>query len=278
MSGPPYNPCNDGLPAKVWECLRRNSEFRSLLDRERAVPQQSRALSWEATTGNEQNVFAQAALTYLLPTRSKRTHCTRVSKPQVDERMAWPQTPPGFRAAIERAASFHWPLPNEVLRPPVEAMGRLTSSAGRAPLLDWLVEANRTWLNYDVIAVPKFVRDTEHRKAIEKDLRQRIRITGRKGRTLTNEGSAFGTTKEWDVFLFVERRISSGDTKLAARRKAAVEFYGREASLSHQFLTAEKAAKIADQIDTKQGTHIANRLAAVERAIADVYPGLMLFV
>lgn len=276
---PYYNPCSDGLPAKAWECLRRNSEFRRLLNRERAIPLQSRAMSWMATTANEQNHLASAALCYLLPTQNiESTQCVDVTNPQVNEDMPWPQTPSEFRGALERALSFHLPLPIEISPPPVEAMGRLASSDGRAPLVDWLAEANRTWRNYDVVAVPKFVRDTEHRKSIEKDLRERVRVTARKGRTFTDKGSAFGTEREWDIFLFVERQMALGDSKLAAWRKAAVEFYGGTALASKKLLTPEKFAQIADQTDTRQSTHIANRVAAVERSVNDAYPVLKAFV
>src|SRR5664279_6358496 len=99
-----YNPCQDGFYAKVWECLRRNEEFRKAYRAIANAPDFERKYDeyqvWEhfAKEDNEENDFAEIVLSSLL------------SGPAWDLCKIWRQHPETLRAKLESVYAPAMPL------------------------------------------------------------------------------------------------------------------------------------------------------------------------
>jgi hypothetical protein len=279
MHAAPYNPCRNGLAAKIWECLRRNQAFReriTFLHNQRAkiaaMPPDKRYMPLES----DDNVFADAALRHLLPL----DHDDRPEEAKFDLDTPWPKVPKEFRDEIEWLLKRHLPMPFTVERPPLDLFFKREKAEGdRVRVADWRAGARKIWDANDIVAVPKYVHDSRHRRAIIRDLMSRIRLTPREARTLENAGSFLGTEMDWLAFLSIESRIppvgdlSEGD----AVAEVAWQLYEndswkprppRAGAQLNRWLQDLKA------VASRRGGKIRDRLHAVGAAIASVYPGL----
>ena len=261
-----YNPCEHGLCAKVWECLRRNEAFRRDIEKLRgAAPEERKTLGAQvANRLSKENKIGSVAVEWFAS-----------SDPGFDQDTPWPKTPNWFQGDFAFECKRMVGFPVRVTPPPFDEITAAISSRGSegiAGISLWYWNARNTWESFDVIAVPKFIRDKKHKKEVEKALCALVTVTDRDTRKFLNDGSVLGTRVEWDVYLFVKRQIASGVSNLTARREAALHFYGKRVAASRPHLKAAAFSKMADGVHTKQSTHIDNRIAAIEDAIASVYP------
>jgi hypothetical protein len=150
-----YNPCNDGFPAKVWECLRRNEEFKAAFNRIAAASnfeeRQLQYEAWEHCPEEPKNDYANAVLSSLPWAQAW------------DLGKTWRQHPAALRAKLE--SKFAAAMPLEWVSP---SLDDYLSSGGfdgtKAIIL--LGEAALFLKDYHTIVVPRFIRDNKHRKAI----------------------------------------------------------------------------------------------------------------
>ena len=99
MSRTLYNPCSDGLAAKAWECLRRNSAFRGRADRFKKIRSEKNAseavLLQQAWLARIQHRLAEVAFSHLFPVDLEKCRLLPV---RFDVDTTWPKTSCRFRA------------------------------------------------------------------------------------------------------------------------------------------------------------------------------------
>ena len=126
MSLPVYNPCDHGIPAKIWELLRRNEKFQEKTKKLKSFREKEERYNKFMFVKNENNYFATTAWQWMYkpipprPTAPKRGQHQRVG-PRIkddqtqaleeyveDKRQGrtplkldspWPNTPRGFQKA-----------------------------------------------------------------------------------------------------------------------------------------------------------------------------------
>lgn len=273
-----YNPCSGGICAKTWECLRRNEKFRALLKTQREAEGKERASSWEMAISREGNQFARIALGYILPTSYRRNRPVE-AKPWFDENTPWPRTPKEFRVGLEEILTKSPKSPFVVDKPPFDVIsigGLLDFFPEREGYFHgWIQRAKRTWALYDVIAVPKFIRDTKHRDEILSAVRKIVRSTKRRDVYLKPGGRFLGSRTDWDAFLVSECWKKLGADTMTARGITACHLYDKEYFVrwsEAEILGSELAKKEATDLYVRRRVQTERYLSAIKSAIDSIYP------
>lgn len=191
-----YNPWDFGLPAKAWECMRRNAEF-------------SEAIEWKLNTGCGLATASPPACTSRpLFQRvwgvADKANCTREFS-----NLSWIQLPELIRTTF--CDVFEKELRGEVVpveRPPWSAMAVPSINSTTAELRDWIEKNKPLWEKGLVVSLPTKIVDTEHVRSVRQFLHQQLRPAFR-GSGLGKKGSVFGAKMEWHDYLLVEEfRVS----------------------------------------------------------------------
>jgi hypothetical protein len=287
-----YNPCPDGLPAKAWECLRRNKAFRKRSDRLKEL----RAEETESNAAHLQRIWLQrvqqpiahVALSHLFPLDIEKDKILR-ARFNVDT--LWLKTSGAFRAAFasvltpESAGEKTDPriapplsvyvLPKRISPPPRGIIGRLTSEEGRSELAAWLL----LWepvLKAGAWSIPQKIRDPAHRNAILDELRKATPIAELPAGPDTKKGSGYlGTEADWDTWLFIsDLQTRVGISRLKAEYQAAwrrfdFKSYSDWPEAERLSNSAEYAA---ESVHERNAHHITRSRQTVDNAIKSIYP------
>lgn len=265
----PYNPCGDGLVAKIWECLRRNEKFRALLTRLRKAVADGGDAHDEVVGLIRINSFAFIASGLL----------TAPSKFADIESASWPSLSPELQRQFASFMNDYVPGPFRLAPPPFDLSALSPEGSEHVELVAWLASNEMIWGDYDIVAVPKTVRDDLHRKEILAQLEAMMPPAKRRGVHLKGRGRILGTEREWDTFLFVEASEAAAVSREVAFEQAAWRFFKADdyRRFSGNRLGPE-GRKLAKRVHLKQGSHVSNRYQAIKSAIESVFPAFRPFV
>ena len=242
-----YNPCDDGIPAKIWELLRRNEYFRrdseSLLKIEKKLEQKEFiryrkhrfaviALRWSLPPYYLEEVTKSSGLSNKRGKKSKpgpklyyaegddidlrkeyKEDCRNGFAP-LTVGHAWPKTPRGFRRKLARAWNDSTNHPFEINQSEITpGMGPDPDEEEPAISIFWQI----TYNTHRIFAIP-------HKPQVSKSSKDRKRLIGwfkerLDEQTLPHVNSIFGTFGSWEFYLLTEKYKSEG----LSLKKAKVE-------------------------------------------------------
>ena len=274
MNPQSYNPASDGISAKIWECMRRNSAFRDDLASLRRTRRPTDKLPAKFVQIGETNpiaffVFIEAAV----PENNSST--------PIEDR-CWPTLPVSARQRISLFARFYYSPEPRVISPP----SGLKGDGSPFDELD-LYSRENLWDRYVIVAIPKKVRDSDHRKEILAYLRGLVAEASINSITLRDDlpagGKLLGTRADWEQFLYREalerpkvRGARSGHSRRDAMAITAWRFYEQD-SFNKSKNTDEMGKKAAQEIYARRGEKVRRHIAPIENGIAAVYPDFKVF-
>jgi hypothetical protein len=269
-----YNPAKeDGIHAKIWECLRRNVDFCTLLDGLRADDPIKRKVAEEELFSRLGNPLARIA--YLV-SFSPEEYSGIEEKP-------WPEVPNDIREIVNQATFEE--MPQLVPPPPVDAIARLSQKSGRRGIASWFFAAQHLWHIHTVISVPKFIRDTKHKKEVINRLIKFLPdqpVSALKLRDdLPSGGKLLGTKRDWEIFLFIETlEKRKGFQKGQALELSALRFYDADefAAYPLSYFKTSPGKKQAEAAYVSRGEKIAKHLEPIESGLHLVYPDFKVFL
>ena len=231
-----------------------------------------------AAVSREENPFANIALEYLLPVCYEKDE-PQAAIPQLTLNTPWPKTPKEFRSKLASKLTKMPMRPFLLDEPPLDAIassGLLSLQPDKQSQFDnWIQRVERTWKLYDVIAVPKFIRDTKDREEIIAFIVTMVRATNRKARFLKPAGSFLGTEKQWDVFSVVDFWKKRGAGPSLARDIAICQLYEGwyfDEKTEAEILGVKKPRIVAKDLCERRESLVAGYISAVDSAISSVYP------
>lgn len=278
MNPGPYNPTNDGPEAKAWECLRRNKAFRSRADRlgkvltgefipganPDRIPGPSYApMVREKWLHSIQSGPARLALEFLFPAEQASGF---------DVETPWPQTPAIFRAGL--TSIMEGVMPEVILPPPRELLGRLTSADARLKLAGWFNYARPLMAANQAVSIPAAIRDPQHRKVVIAAILKRVPQPFLKAAPRTQRGSSYlGSDTQWRAFLMAEYYEGMGASRLHARNLVALFLYEKDTyhGLTEPQRLSEQGKAAVKEIAAKYGERVGDYIRAIKEAIGSIY-------
>ena len=260
----PFNPCEDGFEAKVWECLRRNVDFKQ--DFEKAQNQGPqlflRRFFFHWNEAWAKNVFARELLC------SPAGWNTSKSWPEIQM-----QVREKLRAVNRTREAVRWPKMN---------LSEWQHAAGsKIKFIGFLLKTereNRPYLNF---GIPAFIRDQAHRDRIKAQLDAWIPQPQADARYFKATGRMLGTKKEWEAYLLNEGWVAKGLSKIRARALVSLEMHEPATfrAYDERFLLSEEGKAVASSVDQQRGSHpVGTRIATIREQIKSVYPVFQPFV
>jgi len=278
-----YNPWHDGLPAKAWECLRRNTAFKNNCENIWDVNEDD--VAWNP---NENHPFHLAAFVIASGFDPERPHDEPHSFTLFASRIAdipWRDLEEKQRTKLSEAIMGHtldrFAVPEVPMINPIVAHPSYSEVESTAFFfkLDWYQAT------HELIAVPKFIRDPDHRNSI---IAKFAEILG-KPRAAKNyrspRNSTLGTEADWDAYLLYKEWIAEDYPHGTACSLAAVERY-EEPSIRQDFGVdpIKRKQEVKKRLAAPKGltgikykTKIERQVKRIERAIKSVYPNFILF-
>ena len=259
-----YNPCDENtVAAKIWECLRRNTLFKTDLSVLRDPKAKDRASSQIRISGHPfASAFWDAELNHTLAMGS--------------EAKEWPQLL-NFQDVL-RAIAGDSPRIAKVPVPPVESVGRLANLECQQAVEDWLKNTSAIWHTFDVFAAPKEVRDEKQRRALVRQFSLEL-LSQPSGRTQDHgvRGKEFGKRQWWDEYLTVERLCLTIPLRQTACGYAIWQLQDRKGydSFPKKLLMGPTGIKRAEKHFQSYGTNFTGRIDRLVALFQDikVYPG-----
>ena len=264
----PYNPCKDGFEAKVWECLRRNDSFRGYWEFIENIPDgEDKDLAQAATMEEMQengNDYAESVINAM------------GAREQWDMGKIWPEQPESCRNSFKNILKLGRPsiVEKPRLDEAIARLGNWFNEETRNLVIEVLFETKGLWSQHDLIRIPRFIRDTEHRKTILTDIDKLIPKSPRKARWLKPNGRMLGEKAYWDAFLIHEwwTRLHfnfEDAADLTARERYAKEDL-RHFDAEYSILNARKELKLKDK--HKHSSTVEKQVRAIGNHIKAVFP------
>ncbi len=260
-----YNPCDDGFAAKVWECLRRNPEYQSVVKRLLAAK-----TDWE---------FQQAWPHHFLEELGRRhgfayDALPRLSEPDSGVKLeyCWCELPAEFRKSQESIFAVSDPM--KLKLPDFHTLDPYFDVGNEENARKFLSDLGSTCQAYDLIAVPKFVWDNAHRIKILEAIDELVGKPITKTVYLRPGGQTLGTKAQWDAFLLTEWWRNQGCSAIRARALAAWRMFDAESycQRSHEYLLSDKGHNEVKAIDQQRGSTVTNLATVIGEHISNVYP------
>ena len=282
-----YNPCADGFAAKAWECLRRNKDFKEALG---GQPEYHRdgsfdGFSWNIDITEDMFPFHREALVMLNGYDPLLVECMWNSGVSLEQ--SWQILPQDSRNRLHDTFLRH--LPYRFSVPKIETISHLVDpkSYSESESRKFFGDLNECLETHELIAVPKFVWDTDHIKKLTDEFKKLLSKPRGNVKLLKPTGSTLCTEQEWSTFLDYEEWTRLGFKRqdaanLAAERKRVIKaenpLYGVEATRGTD-VERKKAAKNFLRLN-KAHAHrkrAEKRISDVEKAIASVFPSFSIF-
>lgn len=245
MSQKPYNPCDDGFPAKVWECFRRNRAL--LADIEEAKRDK---LEMFELWGSYDNPVTDA-----IRHRAKSPEETAVII-----KLSWPEIPSALRDAIRRSLN-----PRDL-------------KAVTPGSLEEIWEVRNIERFATLIEVPDFVFDTNHRRRLIAQFSTLLPKPIADSRWAKPNGRLLGKSEQWRNYLLTELWHNLGASESHAIDLAAREYYGQEKLRANPATTANaiRTAVKRKFARHKRFSKVEADQRLIERCISSVYPDFKL--
>ena len=138
-----------------------------------------------------------------------------------------------------------------------------------------------------MVAIPKFIRDTDHKKEIKKWLNDFVDATHGKVLNalkfrddLPSGGKLLGTPRDWELVLFIEAQRNRGFTMREAFFLCACQLSDEREEVqgwSMKYLRSAMAKKNLRQIWGTYRSKLKRQLAAIRSGIRGIYPACTIF-
>jgi hypothetical protein len=263
----PYNPSGDGIVAKIWECMRRNEPFLRDVKRLRAFSLISSELPEEHLEIAERNPIASLVFAEVID--SSGTSQTAI------ERRCWRELNDRIKERIREYVEHG--LTTSPLR---------VEFAGFDPEARHPISGDKIKDQFFLVAIPKRLRDSEHRKKVIAWIENRVPRPATKAihlrDNLPSGGKLLGTELDWKQFLFVEaamypsQRCPKGISREEALSIAAWRFYESD-TFDPEAVGSAMGQLAAREVYTRRGDKVRSHLKAIEDGISSVYPSFSAF-
>ena len=274
-----YNPCADGYAAKCWECLRRNEQFKDECKSWSTIKSEA---SWVAMITRLESSISPAPLFAIVrhlflgpdiwvPIEDHFKSLSLTLKntwPELDaENREWFLSF-GAREKLERAHIPNFTLPRE------------NKKRADADTDFFLIEARYFNDTHQLCYVPKFIWDSDHKKQIERQLKELLGKPIGNKKLLKPTGSTLGSEAKWDSYLRFEEWTKAGYGRGRACGLVAWEKYEAK-NVRQDFGVTPKARKqaAADFLATSIGkkepdkkNNVESHVTLIEKAINSVFP------
>ncbi len=274
-----YNPCIDGFTAKAWECLRRNKEFQESTGGHADFDRYGNFEGYTFNSDLEEDMhpFHRVALVMINgydPLLSDDTlkSCTLST--------SWKELSADFRERLNWTLMRHMPecfsVPDLNTINPFACDKSYSESKSR----DFFWELNEYLTAHRLIAVPGFVWDTAHQKAIGREVKKLLSKPKGKVKQLKPTGSTLGTKAQWNSYLLYEEWTRAGYGQGRAVGLASWELYEKKKGkrdFGNDSKARIQAAKAfldspAGKQEPDQKYTVEQHIGYIEKAIASVYP------
>ena len=276
-----YNPAKkDGINAKVWECLRRNRRFRKdIAEYRMRMATTGVLLDFNAAFVDaiRMNPFVTPVWLVLIGHKEIATV----------ENLPWSALSKDIQGAFASSMDDILPRVKCLLPPPIDLIGKLTTEKEREVAYSWLLTNHFVWERSDVVAIPKFIRDTDHKKEIKKWLNDFVDATHGKVLNalkfrddLPSGGKLLGTPRDWELVLFIEAQRNRGFTMREAFFLCACQLSDEREEVqgwSMKYLRSAMAKKNLRQIWGTYRSKLKRQLAAIRSGIRGIYPACTIF-
>jgi hypothetical protein len=200
MAQQPYNPCDDGFPAKVWECLRRNREFQRYVEQDAKFPQVHSHISLLAN--------------FLLRTRGRiRPPFPTWKELSVDERSRFQSYETHEFAPQKIDISRASEVLQRSLSPLVKKNAGGHSQGSRSQSINEAVDEIFVPGLFITVCLPRHILSSEHRKRVLKAIDGIVPQSSTHGTWVKCNGKVLGTRKAWEHFLHYELLVERGCPK-----------------------------------------------------------------
>lgn len=255
----PYNPCKDGFYAKVWECLRRNEEFKAEFQRNR-----------DGAAQIENGVRSPDGFLHPIWDRNEFASTIIVSPDGWDLGKNWSEL--SVRTHCLLYAAFRPRLPFVFKSPPTEEW--LAADSNNEQLWSLIRDAKYRERDNVLVAIPKIIRDQKHKKQVVQNLINKVPEPAFDARYLKKGGRTLGTGKQWEAYLLHEYWTGKGLSRIRARAMVAWKMHEPESYRNdEQYLLSPEGRRIAASIDDRRGADpVWTRIEAITDSIASVYP------
>ena len=240
----PYDPCQHGFEAKVWECFRRNSKLRKDLETS-CEPEEDPKIH----IGGWDNPFADSFLGM----------CESAAKGRSLLDCTWNRLKANQRERLSDS------LKPKKLKP----IDSVESEDA------WL-ELRMTMSTHSLIAVPDTVLDTEHKKRLIADFSERLPRPLADARWTKPSGRLLGRREQWKAFLAFESWQYLGAKTQEAIDLSAREINGQlppDQSITQRRELARKHS-LRKESRHKRYAKVLDHVMAIQRSIESVYPDL----
>jgi len=271
-----YNPCSDGFPAKVWECLRRNKKFRdeveSILDTEKSEDDKH----WP---GVGYGMEAETRLNYAAAAVFDQIT-------EIDINSPWPNLPAKFRSSFEKLFSDQRDLPNHGYQP--QFLGAMPTPFALNKELDYEdPKSSMDRLKYFsethiFVAVPKHIRDKNHKDVILESINHILPSPALKKSIMNQRGTILGSKRAWDAFLvfeFLESKIPSRKKRLGICKMHSSDphTYNLAAKTDFSALQPHVSKDLDDAITRRSASIGKDYIKPIEDGIKLTYPIFQVF-
>lgn len=256
-----YNPSADGIVAKCWECMRRNPQFNADIKRLRGESLISAEMPETYVRIGDTNPMASFVFNEVI--------CSLAPRRSAIERKCWRRLNARLKTLCEEYVEHG-------LTPTPFPLG----FSGLEPEDRHPISGEKFKDGFFVVAIPKRLRDSEHRKKVIAWLEERVPRPLTKGIHLRDElpsgGKLLGTAKDWELFLFFEsmRALKNGRSKIDrehALHITAWRFYEKE-SFDHKAIATPGGKRAAREVYVRRGDRVRAHIKAIEDGISSVYP------
>ena len=263
----PYNPANDGLPAKVWECLRRNREFKERFSSVKSIAEGEQRHEELLSAQHDAELTANLAAEFVFGELER-----------FDLGKTWPELPEDLReryAQLFATTTAHDPYdPRDAFK------GRGTMPYVLDPA--HLPPDAPYPEGHVLIAVPAYIRDSGHRKAVIKSLDQLVNQPATDLREVHFKpgGKVLGTSRAWADYLVDE--LLKYHIPAPLRRRGICERVNSRTEpdegsiqIAEYFRFSDLPKDTREEIDdlgTRRGATVKDRIKDMERIIAGIYP------
>ena len=280
-----YNPCEDGLPAKAWECLIRNKKFLETIALE-AKDEDEKMDTWISIYNKlpQHHPFVVTAVVYCLghdPLDSSVGNDPNYY-PHEYALMTWNYLPGYLKSRLIDDLKPIIPSSFEI-SPPLNAKikyhqpGRGNSESAVLNILDKIY---KTTEKNNLVSLPKFVWDNKHKQDIIRKISDMLGPPKEKTQRLKPKGSTLGSARDWESFLLYEFWIGVGFDRKQAIDLAAREYHDKPKLLlrHHPDAKAKSEAnkRLKQQKPSNDCSTLRKSVENIEHYIDNIFPDLNL--
>ena len=266
-----YNPCTDGFPAKVWECLRRNEALKKQLEEITKIKDpDDRHWTGESYAHEAERIGNELAALILSSAKYWNTNTCWNDLPKKKQANFASKFRKGRKISL---SSQHFFTGEELAAYRPECINREKITAEDLQEINFLCEY------YDFIAVPKKISHDKHRTEILDDIEAQIPKSLFRAITLKNDSRWLGTKTDWDIYSLYEGWINLRYPDAISQQLTAHEVKGEDFGTNEEERRKRandylKASGTNETLSTKNKRNSETRdaIKIIKNSITSVFP------